>query len=186
MRQRVQHPAGPPVLGPYPATDIAVVAVLEPAERVGDLDAMQDVDVVAAPGSGAGGMSALAAGVRLATVVRLLAAGPHRRLSVRLLMGPDATRRVGSGPGDEIVGGHGVDDPSRWGSTPAAALSQPKGCHSSCPGAWASVSIATLHAPLAASFEQLLGRVLPLGPAVDLDRGVELGAGREHDLGVEL
>ena len=37
-----------------------------------------------------------------------------------------------------------------------------------------------------ASCEQLLGRVLALGAAVDLDRGAEAGAGREHDVGVEL
>ena len=36
-----------------------------------------------------------------------------------------------------------------------------------------------------ASVEQLVGRVEPLGPAVDLDRRVELGARREHVVGVE-
>ena len=44
---------------------------------------------------------------------------------------------------------------------------------------------ADLAAPLEGEVEQLVGRVLALGPAVDLDRGVELGAGGEDDLGVE-
>ena len=66
-----------------------------------------------------------------------------------------------------------------------AALSQPRRCHSSWPGAWASVSMLTLQLPLEGLLEQPVGRVLALGAAVDLDRGVEPGAGREHDLGVE-
>ena len=46
--------------------------------------------------------------------------------------------------------------------------------------------MATLHPHSSASVEQLVGRVLALGPAVDLHRGVEPGAGGEDDLGVEL
>ena len=73
------------------------------------------------------------------------------------------------------------------GSMPwAAALSQPNGCHSSWPGGVGVGVDGDLAAPLEGQVEQLVGRVLALGPAVDLDRGAELGAGGEHDLGVEL
>ena len=44
----------------------------------------------------------------------------------------------------------------------------------------------TLQSQSSASCEQLLGRVLALGSAVDLDRRVEPGARGEHDVGVEL
>ena len=40
--------------------------------------------------------------------------------------------------------------------------------------------------PVEGDLEQLFGGVLTFGPAVDLDCGVNLGAGREDDLGIEF
>ena len=51
--------------------------------------------------------------------------------------------------------------------------------------AWASVSTVTLQTPLHREAKEVFGRILSLGTAVDLHGLVELGAGREHDVGVE-
>ena len=76
---------------------------------------------------------------------------------------------------------------TRSSGTPhSAARSQPCGCHSSWPVAWASVSIENQQPYSIAICEQRARRVEPLGPAVDLDRGVELRARGEHVVGVEL
>ena len=74
----------------------------------------------------------------------------------------------------------------RSGGTPAStALAQPRPSQASWPGAWASVSIANEHPSVDGVAQQLLGRVLALGPRVDLHRGPGAGAGGEHRLGVE-
>ena len=58
-----------------------------------------------------------------------------------------------------------------WGTPAATAISHPFRCHSSCPGACASVSIENMQPSLTAMPQELLGRVEALGTRVDLDCG---------------
>ena len=68
----------------------------------------------------------------------------------------------------------------------SCARAHPYGCHSSWPGAWASVSMDTTQPASTASPQQPLRRVEPLRPAVHLDGHPEAAAGLEDQLGVEL
>ena len=92
---------------------------------------------------------------------------------------------VGLGPGDEVVGGHRVDDALGLDAHPGGLVAA-VGLPLELAGRVGVGVDRDLAVPVEGQSEQLLGRVLALGPAVDLDRGVEVGAGGEHDVGVEL
>ena len=89
-----------------------------------------------------------------------------------------------SGPGEQVVGGPRVDRPARAARRlggPVAAVGLPLEL-----AGGVGVGVDREQAAVVdGDVEQLLGRVEPLGPAVDLDRGVELRAGGEHVVGVE-
>ena len=77
-----------------------------------------------------------------------------------------------------------VDDPLDR-TSPLAARSQPCGCHSSWPVAWASLSIENQQPEAIARSSSSSGGSSRSGRRVDLDRRAELGAGGEHVVGVE-
>ena len=95
--------------------------------------------------------------------------------------GPSGTRRR---PGQQVVGRHRVHDPLQRYITlgrPVAAVGLPFQLTG-------GVGVGVDREPAAVldrQVEQRAGRIESLGPAVDLDRRAELGARREHVVGVE-
>ena len=164
----------------------ADVAVLEPAVGVGDLDPVEHVGVIADPRRERLGASR---GRRWACVRGWPSCdAPCSSASqcVSTWSGDVTSPGWTGGPGDQVVGAHRVDDLARARCRGGRPCRSRRAATRADPARGRRCRSTTLQPQSSASVKQLLGRVLALGPAVDLDRLVEAGARREHELGVEL
>src|SRR5690606_17821883 len=124
--------------------------------------------------------------VTVAGQPRIRTGVPVRRPQPRHVAAPAATPPatgsggVGRGPVDEVVGAHGVDDAAGL-DVVAGRLVAAVDLPLHLAGRVGVGVDGEAQIPLQRQLHQLVGRVLALGAAVDLEGGVELGAGREHD-----